>query len=202
MAAFHTEPGTRFERGAAGSAEPRSFRFVPGFLDGRFRRLFTLQFRRVICWRGDDRVDGNGPVTFFFLLDLDLVFPCDITPLKEYGDHFLELFDLFLERGCEGIEPVGRANVVLQGLRGLYRLHPEGDDDDVVIEGTLDLAHDVRGLVRDIGKDEDEYTARIDGVIECFRKVLSGKDVPRCHPAAVLLLFEAGAYRIRHRLVL
>ena len=159
-------------------------------------------FRRVNCCRGNSRVGGNRPGIFIFLLDFDLVFPCDVTPVEEYSNHFLELFDLFLERGREGIEPVGRADVVLQGLRGLYRLHPEGDDDDVVIEGTLDLAHDVRGLVRDIGKDEDEYTARIDGVIECFRKVLSGKDVPRCHPAAVLLLFEAGAYRIRHRLVL
>jgi hypothetical protein len=101
----------------------------------------------------------------------------------------------------EGIEPVRRADEVLEGLSERNVLDTERDDRDALVDGAFDLALDLGRLVGARGKDEHHDAAASDRVDDRRAPVESRQDVAWSDPAAQAVPFEGRADGVRDGLV-
>ena len=80
---------------------------------------------------------------------------------EKLGERVDERFDVWLERRLERIEPMWNAQVILEVACGCDWLDPKRDENDVAVDGTLDLSQNLLRRVRALRENEDHHATLI-----------------------------------------
>lgn len=121
---------------------------------------------------------------------------------QEDLDLFGERLQMGLERGGDRVQPVHRADVVLERARRRDVLDADRDDGEALRDRAVDFPLDVGRRVRMRREDEHHHPAPVDPVDDRLAVVGPVGDVPRGDPAGDPVSLERGAQRIRRGLVL
>ena len=113
-----------------------------------------------------------------------------------------ERLQVWLERGSDRVQPVHRADVVLERARRRDVLDADRDDGEALRDRAVDFPLDVGRRVRMRREDEHHHPALVDPVDDRLAVVGPVGDVPRGDPAGDPVSLERGAQRIRRGLVL
>ena len=106
------------------------------------------------------------------------------------------------QRRGECVEPVSGANGIFQRPRWLDVLDPERNDRNPSVDGSVDFALDLRGLIRVLGKDQHHDATTLQCGDDRFAPVCAWMNISRGDPAADAPAFQPGAGRVGHGLVL
>src|SRR2546423_15225514 len=99
------------------------------------------------------------------------------------------------------VQPMGTAQVIFEVVTRQHRIDTELDDVQPRVRRELYLPQDLLGVIRMLGKNEDERPALLDGAGDFSRVRPSGQDIARRDPAANPDALERGANRVGYRAV-
>ena len=107
-----------------------------------------------------------------------------------------KLVQMLLERMRQDVEPVLAAQEILEVVLRLNILNPDGHDHHPATDGALDLAQNLRRLVR-LQREEQHHHPRLgQGTNDRAAPARAGWDVARRNPATDAVRLEPGAHRV------
>ena len=103
-----------------------------------------------------------------------------------------EIVEMFFHWRGHGVEPVDRADEIVQGLAWGNVFDAEGENGQAAADGAFDFFGDVAGSVGVGGENQDHHCGDVDGFDDGFAVRAAGDDVAWSDPAADAGGFEAG----------
>jgi hypothetical protein len=107
-----------------------------------------------------------------------------------------QLQQMVLQRRGQGIQPVLRADEVLQTFVGENILDTKGDHRDALMNRSFHLPFDLLRIIGTGRKNQDQGMGFLDRIKDRFAPIAARQDIPGSNPAADAMGFQGGDHRI------